>query len=483
MLKFAVFTILALATATAEQVSGIFTSFDSLEWEKAANYGYASPAYPSWIATLSWAIKGSKVSAGDTFTLTLPCVFKFTTTQTSVNLNVGSTNYATCTFNPGDIVVAFSKLDCVMLDTVTSSLDAHGSINFPVAFNVGGSALSTDLEDSTCFADGENTVSFFDGDNKLSTQAIFSGGSTDDPEKIVYGNRVVPSLNKQQHFLLGGNCPKGYSSGSIGLEIKNSGPKFDCDSIHMKITNSLNAWFLPENADDDFDFTYTCTSTSFVVDYKNIPAGYRPFIDTLVDIANGQSITLNYINNYICDGSKTTTNNGKIIAWAAYENNVAGGNGEEVKVVTSTYTGSTTEVSTMPFETSKDKTITIVVNVPVPTVTTTTTYVGISTSYTTESALPGSTASVIEYEPIHTTTTITTCWNQQSTFTSIYSTDTWPTDTELVIEPCESSSERTSSTDSIKPSKTHTSCTDKTKPSKPHQTTSCTDKTKPSKPH
>ncbi|EGW34041.1 uncharacterized protein SPAPADRAFT_134874, partial [Spathaspora passalidarum NRRL Y-27907] len=441
MFKFLIFNLLALTLVASEQISGIFTSFDSLVWQKAASYPFAGPAYPSWISTLSWKIDGSTMSPGDTFTLNLPCVFKFTTSQTTVNLNVGSVNYATCTFNPGDIVVAFSKLECVLLDTVTPSLDAHGTVNFPVAFNVGGSALSTDLQDSTCFHNGQNTVSYYDGDNKLSTQATFAGGSTDDPSKIVYVNRVVPSLNKQQHYLLGGNCPSGYRSGSIGMKIQNSGSQIDCSSVQMAITNSLNDWYFPENADENFSYTYSCSSTSFVVNYQNIPAGYRPFIDALVQVNNGVSISMNYVNTYTCTGSSRSTNNGKTISWGAYENNVAGGNGEAVEVVTQTYTGSTTKISTMPFSTSSDTTKTIVVNVPIPTVTTTTTYVGISTSYTTESALPGSTANVIEYNPVHTTTTVTTCSpGQVSTITTTYSTSTWATDTVFIVTECPSPS-------------------------------------------
>ncbi|EGW33071.1 uncharacterized protein SPAPADRAFT_136382, partial [Spathaspora passalidarum NRRL Y-27907] len=447
MLSFIIFIILTIATVSSEQISGVFTSFDSLVWEKAADYPFAGPSYPSWIVKLSWRINGNDMNAGDTFTLDLPCVFKFTTNQASVNLNVGKTNYATCAFNPGDIVVAFSKLECVLLDTVTSSTNAHGSINFPVAFNVGGSALSTDLESSTCFVDGRNTVSFYDGDNQLSTQVSFSGGATDDPNKIVYRNRVVPSLNKQQHYLLAGNCRARYKSGSIGMKIQNQGSKINCDSIHMAITNSLNDWYLPKNANNDFKFTYTCTSTSFMVEYKNIPAGYRPFIDSLFDVANGVSVSVNYVNNYICADSTKTTDNSKSINWSAYENNVVGGNGEEVEVVTSTYTGSTTQISTMPFQTSKDKTMTIVVNVPIPTVTTTTTYVGISTSYTTITAPPGSTASVIEFEPVYTTTTITTCWvGEEATFTTTYSTSTWATVTEAIVTPCPSPSASEEST-------------------------------------
>ncbi|EGW31729.1 uncharacterized protein SPAPADRAFT_140900, partial [Spathaspora passalidarum NRRL Y-27907] len=433
MLRFFIFSFLVLATATADQVSGIFTSFDSLVWQKAANYPFAGPAYPSWISTLSWAIKGTDVSPGDTFTLTLPCVFKFTTSQTTVSLSVGSTNYATCTFNPGDVVVAFSQLQCVVSDSVTPSTDAHGTINFPVAFNVGGSALSTDLQDSTCFADGTNTVSYYDGDNKLSTSVQFTGGYNGSPSQIIYTNRVVPSLNKQQHMVIAGDCPAGYRSGSLGIQIANSGPKIDCSSIHIAITNALNAWYLPENADTDFSYTYSCSTTSFTINYQNIPAGYRPFIDTLVSVATGSSITTTYVNNYVCANSILTTNNGKTVSWGNYDNNVVGGNGQAVEVVTHTYTGSTTQVSTMPFDSTKDQTKTIVVDVPVPTTTVTSTYIGVSTSFTTHSASPGSTATVIEYDPVHTTITVSTCSPQSgSSITFVRRAEPGATDTVYV---------------------------------------------------
>ncbi|EGW34043.1 uncharacterized protein SPAPADRAFT_135549, partial [Spathaspora passalidarum NRRL Y-27907] len=452
MFRFLIFTILTFAIVSAEQISGIFTSFDSLVWQQSGTYPYTNgPGFASWIATLSWKIDGSTVSPGDTFTLNLPCVFKFTSTTPTVNLTVGSVNYATCTFNPGDVVVSFSQLQCVLLDTVTPSLDANGSINFPIVFNVGGSALNTDLQDSTCFHSGQNTVSFYDGNNQLSTQATFNNGSFTDPNSIVFNNRAVPSLNKQQHYLLAGNCPAGYRSGSIGMNIQNSGSQFDCSSIQMAITNALNDWYFPETA-GNFSYTYSCSSTSFVVNYKNIPAGYRPFIDALVQVNNGVSVVMNYVNTYTCTGSRSSINNGGTTTWGAYENNDAGGNGEAVEVVTQTYTGSTTKISTMPFSTSSDTTKTIVVNVPIPTVTTTTTYVGISTSYTTKTALPGSTANVIEYNPVHTTTTVTTCSpGQVSTITTTYSTSTWATDTVFIVTECPSpsSTQETPSTGEI----------------------------------
>nr|QQV74274.1 agglutinin-like protein [Spathaspora passalidarum] len=66
---------------------------------------------------------------------------------------------------------------------------------------------------------------------------------------------------------------------------------------------------------------------------------------------------------------------------------------------TRTWTGSFTQEITLPFDPDIHKTITIIVEIPIPTLTITTVYERISTSYTTISAKPGETATVIEYHP------------------------------------------------------------------------------------
>ncbi|KAI5906192.1 Agglutinin-like protein 3, partial [Candida parapsilosis] len=116
------FTLTALTQAA--EISNVFQSFDSLTWENGASYRYRTPLTPSWIAQLSWKILGSNVKPGDTFTLNMPCVFKFTTTQESIDLDVGDTVYATCRFEPGDLVVAYSQLKCTASDNVKDSTDA-----------------------------------------------------------------------------------------------------------------------------------------------------------------------------------------------------------------------------------------------------------------------------------------------------------------------------------------------------------------------
>ncbi|EGW33833.1 uncharacterized protein SPAPADRAFT_134426 [Spathaspora passalidarum NRRL Y-27907] len=425
-----------LATFVSTQaISGVFTEFNSLTWENGGGYPYASPSSPSWMAKLGWKIDGSTMNSGDTFTLDMPCVFKFPTTQTSVDLKVGSTSYATCTFSIADILLSSSQLNCVLLSAVQDSTSATGTLTFPVAFNVGGSASSNDVSCASRFQDGVNTVTFKDGSNTLSTQATFQKGVDSDPNKIIYHARTLPMLNKMQHSLAAGNCASGYSTGTLGIKIINNSGQVDCANIHAAISNSLNDWYLPKSVSSSFSFTTTCSSSGYSISYQNVPAGYRVFIDALVSIVVGGDNTVQYLNKYVCSGSTVNNDNSLNVEWKNYQNNVAGSNGQEVVVITETWTGSTTHLTTKTHN-SDDPTITVIVDVPIPTITITTTYIGVSTSYTTHTVTPGETASVIEYEPVHTTTTETSCWESDTNGVTTIIKSSLATDTVLYLTPC-----------------------------------------------
>ncbi|KAK6459640.1 cell-wall agglutinin N-terminal ligand-sugar binding-domain-containing protein [Scheffersomyces xylosifermentans] len=439
----------SVAFAAAKEVTGVFTNFDSLVFQNAGDYAIASPAYPSWIAKLNWVIDGSKETAGDTFTLNMPCVFKFTTSDgvNSVDLKVNNDVFATCKFSPGEIVVPYSQLQCTVAKIVTASTYASGTVNFPITFNVGGSALKTDLEDSTCFTPGNNTVTFNDGPNKLSTTANFQADSPSsgyyDPKTFVVRNRDTPSTNNIQHYVLAGNCPKGYLYGSLGFSL--SGGTLDCSSVHAEITDQLNAWYFPKTS-SDFFYTSRCTSSGVSISYNNIRAGFRPFIDGLIR-QSGSSLEISYTNNYVCSNFDSY-NYDTGINWGNYDNsNDYGSNGNVVVVTTKTWTDSTTQVATLPFNTAPGNTKTIEVNVPIPTVTTTTTWTGYQTTTTTVTATPGQTATVIveipTKRPPNPTTTQTTTWTGLQT-SSLTLTDT-PGGTDTVIVEVPSNAQTTTS--------------------------------------
>ncbi|KAG7665017.1 uncharacterized protein J8A68_001482 [[Candida] subhashii] len=384
----------------SQEVTGIFTRFNSLEWKPAADYPFQGPRYPNWIADLSWMIDGSKVTKGDTFTLHMPCVFKFTTSDSEVNLNVSGKTYATCSFAPGDVVVDYSELKCVVSDSVGPSTYAYGTVHFPFSFNVGGSGLTTDLNCAPIFHEGVNTVSFYDGDNELSTDVKFVGGASTDPTVIVRENRLIPSLNTEQHYLLAGECANGYQSATIGFSVLKDGVRLDCDSMHSLITDKLNDWYFPESA-TQIPNQVSCSSNLLTVTFANIPSGFTPFADVFMRINPGISNQIKYINQYQCVGSSHVTDNSKTVTWSPYVNDSPGANGQEVIVTTQTWTGSTTHVTTLPYTTGTG-TITIEVNVPIPTVTTTTTC-DCPAATSTFTATPGDTATVIEYIPEVTT--------------------------------------------------------------------------------
>ncbi|KAG7662020.1 uncharacterized protein J8A68_004408, partial [[Candida] subhashii] len=134
----------------------------------------------------------------------------------------------------------------------------------------------------------------------------------------------------------------------------------------------------------------------------NVPAGFVPFAEVFMDVRNGVQNRVRYLDQYQCVGSYYVTNNSQDILWSPYKNDSPGGNGQQVVVVTQTYTGSTTQLTTMPIDTGIG-TITIVVQVPIPTVTTTSTRNGPHTTITV-TAPPGETASVIDLIPEETPT-------------------------------------------------------------------------------
>ena len=417
---------------TPKEVSGIFTSFNSLTWSDAGNYGYRGPANPAWQAKLSWSLEGKKVNPGDTFTLTMPCVFKFVTTQPSIDLAANGITYATCTFHSGEEFTTFSTVSCIVSDALTSSTQAFGTVSIPFSFNIGGSGSDVDLTDSTCFTTGSNTVTFKDGDNELSIQTNFEQ-TKDSQSGLITNARVIPSLGQLSHLVVAPDCPNGYASGELGIYARDNSVTINCENIHIGITDKLNAWNNPTNS-NGFTYTKKCDSNGFSISFKNVPTGYRPFLDSLINAATDYTFTISYISKYTCATGdyhdKSITKN-----WAPYKNGLADSDGAVVFVTTSTYLESTTGVTTLPFDSNNDKSKTIEVLVPIPTTTVTESYVGVTTSYTTISAPIGGTATVIVDEPYHITTTVYTSWTGEGTTSYTVTASTDSVDTVYVETP------------------------------------------------
>ncbi|KHC63506.1 hypothetical protein MGI_04816 [Candida albicans P75016] len=423
---------LYLSFATAKAITGIFNSIDSLTWSNAGNYAFKGPGYPTWNAVLGWSLDGTSANPGDTFILNMPCVFKFTASQKSVDLTADGVKYATCQFYSGEEFTTFSSLKCTVNNNLRSSIKALGTVTLPIAFNVGGTGSSVDLEDSKCFTAGTNTVTFNDGSKKLSIAVNFEK-STVDQSGYLTTSRFMPSLNKIATLYVAPQCENGYTSGTMGFSTSYGDVAIDCSNVHIGISKGVNDWNHPVTS-ESFSYTKSCSSFGISITYQNVPAGYRPFIDAYISPSDNNQYQLSYKNDYTCVDDYWQ-HAPFTLKWTGYKNSDAGSNGIVIVATTRTVTDSTTAVTTLPFNPSVDKTKTIEILQPIPTTTITTSYVGVTTSYSTKTAPIGETATVIVDVPYHTTTTVTSKWTGTITTTTTRTNPTDSIDTVVVQVP------------------------------------------------
>ena len=88
----------------------------------------------------------------------------------------------------------------------------------------------------------------------------------------------------------------------MGFSTAGTGATIDCSTVHVGISNGLNDWNYPISL-ESFSYTKTCTSTSVLVTFQNVPAGYRPFVDAYISATRVSSYTMQYTNIYACVGA------------------------------------------------------------------------------------------------------------------------------------------------------------------------------------
>ncbi|KHC37317.1 hypothetical protein MGQ_03065, partial [Candida albicans P76067] len=423
----------SFTTVISKEVTGVFNQFNSLIWSYTYRARYEEISTLTAKAQLEWALDGTIASPGDTFTLVMPCVYKFMTYETSVQLTANSIAYATCDFDAGEDTKSFSSLKCTVTDELTEDTSVFGSVILPIAFNVGGSGSKSTITDSKCFSSGYNTVTFFDGNNQLSTTANFL------PRRelafgLVVSQRLSMSLDTMTNFVMSTPCFMGYQSGKLGFTSNDDDFEIDCSSIHVGITNEINDWSMPVSS-VPFDHTIRCTSRALYIEFKTIPAGYRPFVDAIVQIPTTEPFFVKYTNEFACvNGIYTSIPFTSFFSQPIlYDEALA--IGADLVRITSTVIGSITRTTTLPFISRLQKTKTILVLEPIPTTTVTTSHHGFDTWYYTKKATIGDTATVFIDVPQHTATTLTTYWQESSTATTTYFDDIDLVDTVIVKIP------------------------------------------------
>ena len=381
--------------AAAKQISGVFGSIDSIGYSSGSStFNDDNPSDLYWNSVVNWKLSGATMSPGDTFTLHMPNVFRIAADTDTVGMLVNSNEYATCTFFSGEVVVAYSELQCVVNAALVPGIDASGTINFPFVFNAGFGGNAVDLTGANAYQVGSNNIVWKDGANDVQGTAVFQAGSSfnivNDPDVLNYVVRKLPSVGQVQHIVLGATCESGTFSGQIGL-IFNSGDQIACNNANVGMSNAINSWYFPTTS-SNVQYTGSCSGSQYVVNFENAPAGYRVFMDLEISPNAGSLVDVSYVNDIVCNG-QTKTHSDKV-SWSQIPNTPPGSNGSEIIWTTVTWTGSTTRVTTLPFNSTNGHTQTIEIDVPIPTVTTTTTWTGSTTFTTTYTAPPGGTATV-----------------------------------------------------------------------------------------
>ncbi|KAG7193471.1 uncharacterized protein KQ657_000538 [Scheffersomyces spartinae] len=384
----------------AAAISGIFQTIDQIRYDPGAFYYAELPSNPNWDVELSWSINGSTMNAGDTYQLTLPCIFKITADVDSFDLVANLQVLANCIFHSGELLVSYSTVTCQLTKAVNSDTMAVGKTSFPITFNVGGGNYDVMRTCATYFEKGTNTLEWTDGTNTLSYDIDFQGGFAYgyDTDSIIYSLKEVPTISRSLLYLMAGNCPNGYLSGTLGVTVTNG--KLECSSFHQGLTDYINVWFNNEDYEQS-SFDFTCDGNALTVNYSNIKGKGRPFLNILVVFTGGDFLT-SFTNDYYCSGSDLINSNSFIKNWGTYQNGLVQAEGIAFTTITTTVDHVTVTTEKGVSET------TYIVLVPMSSTTTTTTWTNEYTSETTDTGTQG-TETIIVQVP-YSLTTFTTTW-------------------------------------------------------------------------
>lgn len=283
-----IFTLLwltaSLTVVWGKHVTGVFTEIQSVS----PLYHYESDPVATYVMTVLWELAGSEVSPGDTFSLSLPCVFVFPMSAVSFGIP-GGNNYFSCNFTSGLRTTVDSTVECVIGTDVPPGIFLTGAVSFAVEFNVGFGGSQFDLYCSKQFKAGTNSISINDGSNDISISADilsqYSMGVPDQRAPFSFFRLAsdLPRLNspaKRQIAQYTGNCTDGYKSGSITVTPKTG--QFDCDTSIAAVANKFNDFKVPESI-DSLLLSFTCLPSKIQLDYLELSAGYRPFVSIFLE--------------------------------------------------------------------------------------------------------------------------------------------------------------------------------------------------------
>ncbi|CAN3504105.1 hypothetical protein DICA1_F17458 [Diutina catenulata] len=399
-MQFKSFVYAALATAvTAKEVSGVFQSINDIQWKPLSDSYVQIPGGINWEASVAWQMDEGKVAPGDTFTLHMPCVFKFTVPESVVQLKVGSTVYANCELKNGELRVPYSEMACTATEAVANTNSARGSVSFPFAFGGGATLDPNDLAYAQCFTAGSNTIKWTDGDKELIGQATFLAKAkpgSGKPRELIYEQRRLPTMGRLTQTLIGLDCDgEGGTEGILSMELDTQKASFDCSKVVAGFATSMTPWFAPLTA-DVVTSGFTCTPKLITWKYGDLPKGARA---VLTGYTSSNADHIIYINKAKCAGRYGTQGQRTFVGWNPYKDSDPYGNGNAQKVITTTWTGTTTDVTTLPHPQTTGITETVLVQVPASTSSSSSTVESSTVESSSSSSSSSLTSSSVEASP------------------------------------------------------------------------------------
>ncbi|ODV76727.1 uncharacterized protein CANTADRAFT_41270, partial [Suhomyces tanzawaensis NRRL Y-17324] len=407
--------------ASGKEISGVFTSLDSIVFKCQNNALNPIPATPSWIATLVWGMDSTLVSPDDTFTLTMPCVFSIPLGSNTLDLQAEGKTYATCLVTAGGVSLPYSTIQCTVTNDILLGDVVEGTVFFPVTFNGGGSSSPADLECAVKITSGRNNIAFLDGSSLLSTVVDFNEGSENGKDLLLLNNYIksLPASNNLQALVMGsGNCQGQTSVSLVAMTVSVGGinAAIDCDSLEPHVTNGINDWSFPESSEPgDFDFYTECSPGRVLFLVNDLAPGLRPYMNFAFSDPTSDAIQVQVSVSNACDDGTEYTD-AYLTIYNRLVNEEAGSSGRiiprPITTVTTPCTGTITITSTAF---GNDGTNTEIIEVPITTTTITTAWSG---SFTTSTTAIGEGTNTVIIEILIPTVTITTGWTGSDTTTT-----------------------------------------------------------------
>lgn len=305
MKTFSLLQVLAgvLSLANGINVDGIFNKINAL-LPPEGKFLESS----SWNASVDWAIDGSKVKKGDTFSLTMPHVYKIFSVSESLDLIAHEEAFASCELLSGDNGKGSSSLKCTATGAV-AGVKVSGTIEFGLIFDVGFSAAKVSLDAANCFKAGKNLITWTDGLKKLSTEIEISRSSQKlfSKDNSYFSLRKLVSGDKNEHLFVGPKCSSDGMHGSLEIQNKNKHVDFDCSSLETSFSGRLNDFFFPAKAGIPKGAkieVQSCNKEKAVVNFLGTPANNRPFLNVLAALPQSEGLILvTYLYKGQCNGS------------------------------------------------------------------------------------------------------------------------------------------------------------------------------------